>query len=121
MFVLGVLNTTGDLDLFSVYSVLVMLVEVTFFPKFFPCALSIFSNDLCLFQFASHAFDLSLHPNVFALDISNETNTQILEGSLLLQFVPLLLENVHRFCHFNLGQEVADKVINHYIALKGAR
>lgn len=38
-----------------------------------------------------------------------------MEGSFFLKFMPLLMEYVHRFRHLELGQEVANEVIDYYI------
>jgi hypothetical protein len=53
-----------------------------------------------------------LHLVILVLNISDHANTAILENTFLLELKPLLLECVHSFVHFQLAQEVADKIID---------
>jgi hypothetical protein len=55
--------------------------------------------------------NFGLHSGILALDVRDQTNTQVLEGSFLLEFVPLLLENIHSFLHFELHEEVTNEII----------
>ena len=44
-----------------------------------------------------------------------------MEGALLLQLVPLLLEHVQGLGHVELLQEVANEVVDHHISFQGFR
>ena len=55
--------------------------------------------------------------DILVVDVSYETKTLVLESPFLLQFKPLLLENVHGLVHFAFGQEVPDEVVNDHRSL----
>jgi hypothetical protein len=49
---------------------------------------------------------------VLIIDVSYEAKMVVLERTLLLKFVPLLMENVESLRHGELLQKVSDEIIN---------
>jgi len=71
---LDVLDGAGDLNFLVIHAVLMVLVEVTLFPKLLPGALCVLSNDLRLLELVRHPVQLLLHLGVFILYVSNQTD-----------------------------------------------
>ena len=109
---LDALDIVGDLYLVVVYAHQVLLVVVPFLSQFFPSRFGVFSDDIGAREFFPDALNLFLHLVILVLNISDHANTAILENTFLLELKPLLLECVHSFVHFQLAQEVADKIID---------
>jgi len=62
--------------------------------------------------------NLGLHLDVLILNVCYETDAQVLENALLLEFKPLLLEYIHSFGHLGLGEEIPNEVIYDHGALE---
>ena len=90
-----------------------LLVVVPFLSQFFPSRFGVFSDDVGARELFPDALNLFLHLVIFVLNISDHADTAILENTFLLQLKPLLLECVHSFIHFQLAQEVANKIIDY--------
>ena len=106
------LNLLVNLYLFSVDTILMSLMIVALLSQLLPCRFSFFSDNLGRVKLSAHFVDLDLHLLVLVRDIGDQADAKVLEGSLLLELEPLLLEDVHSLAHVALGEEVADEVID---------
>jgi hypothetical protein len=70
------------------------LVEVTLFTQKLPGALGLVSHNLGLCELSAHLDNLVLETLVLIVYVSYQPNVVIIEGALLLQLKPLLLEDV---------------------------
>ena len=70
------------------------LVEVTLLSKQFPSAFGLVGNDLGLSEFCTHLHNLVLEALVLVVYVGYQTDVVVVEGALLLQLEPLLLEDI---------------------------
>lgn len=110
---LGGLDVVRDIELVLVDLDLVGLVIVALLAQLLPGRLGILCDHLCSREFLAYALDFVLHFVILVLDVGDHANALVLKHALLLQLVPLVLEDVHGLGHFELGQEVADEVVDH--------
>lgn len=118
---LDLLNLRGDHDLLVVHAVLVSFVEVALFSQFVPCRFGLLSLNLGLFELLAHFLDLESQARILVCNVRYQANAIVLENSLLLEFVPLLLECVHGLFHFKPLQEVPNEIVDDHISLEHLR
>ena len=80
--------------LLAIHSILMRFVEVSLLSQLFPSALSLLCNHFGFLQLQPHFLHLLLESLVLVLDVSYQSNLIVMEGSLLLELMPLLLENI---------------------------
>ena len=115
MKVFHALDVLGDCHLFSIYTVLMLSMEIPFFSELLPGALGLVGNNVSLLQLHFHGFDFGTQFGILVVHVSYQTNLDIVEGAFFLKLVPLLLEDVQGFRHFKLEHEVSNEVIDNNI------
>ena len=103
------LDVLSNGHFFGVNSVLMRLVEIPLLPELLPGRNGLLSTLIGDLELDLELVNLLFKFDVFVLAVSYQSDADVVEGALLLQLVPLRVEDVERLGHFVLGQEVPDE------------
>ena len=116
--ILHFLNVLSNCYFLSINSILMSLVEISFFSQLLPSRLRLISNYVSLLQFNFHGINFGSKFGILVMHVSYQSDLNVVEGSFLLELMPLLLKDVQRLGHRKLLQEISNEIINYNISVE---
>jgi hypothetical protein len=113
------LDVLSDGDLFTVDSILVRLVEISLLSDLLPGRNGLLGAMLSYLELYFEVRDLFLKFCILVSTVSYQSNSYIVEGSFLLKVMPFTVECVQGLCHFAMGEEISNEVIDNNVLIDG--